>query len=426
LKKIIFWKPLQYLAVYCLLLICCLSGLSQIPLHGDESTWIYTSKNYEPFIHFDSKNAVWNESFWTLTQPPVAAYWIGLGRTLGGYDADHLNQPFDFFLTEEENIENGAIPEDALLWWSRFPMAILTSLSFLLLFILIQVGFGQLTSIIFLIFVLFNSFLFYCLRLALGEASLFFFFCLALVFASLGFEAWKKKELYPTSWIKKNLFYFILMSICIGLSAASKINGALAVFAGILLSQWIGFSQTDKRKKRWFLWGLPITIALTAFIVFTLVNPFLYPNPPVNALKLLMFRSHEMALQQQLFPDYQISGFIQHLRIDFMSIFQNDATIKFSGSWLVNVPFFLIGIYGIWSVWKKNNSLHPAALILLVFGAALSIPSLFSPLNYPRYFLFPVFFGLVLIVLGTTTLVSFIINKWKNKRSTLQQETEEN
>jgi dolichyl-phosphate-mannose--protein O-mannosyl transferase len=213
---------IRYLVIYGLLLFFCLWGLDQVPFHGDESSWISSSYTYEAFLHLDFKSDVWQESYWTLTQPPLPRYFIGLGRTLGGYNETQLNQPLDFFLTEAENIARGAYPEANLLHWSRLPMAVLTSFSLFLLFYLVELGFGKLTSTVFLGFILFNPFLFSNLRLALGEAPLLFFTCLSILFAVLGLKSWKAGGDPNPSATRKTIFWFLLMGVACGLAAASK------------------------------------------------------------------------------------------------------------------------------------------------------------------------------------------------------------
>ena len=84
------------------------------------------------------KSDVWQESYWTLTQPPLPRYFIGFGRRLGGFNESQLNQPIDFFLTEAENIAREAYPDEKLLHWARMPMAVLTSFSLFLLFYLME------------------------------------------------------------------------------------------------------------------------------------------------------------------------------------------------------------------------------------------------------------------------------------------------
>src|SRR5688572_15506160 len=104
-------------------------GLSQNPLEGDESHWIATSAQYEAFVTGDWNSPVWDVQYWTLTQPPVPRYFIGLGRTLGGFGLDTLNVPWDYSLDHDGNAQIGAIPRPALLWWSRVPMLLLALVS---------------------------------------------------------------------------------------------------------------------------------------------------------------------------------------------------------------------------------------------------------------------------------------------------------
>ncbi len=405
---------IRYLVIYSLLLFFCLWGLDKVPFHGDESSWISSSNSYEALLHLDLKSDVWQESYWTLTQPPLPRYFIGIGRRLGGYDETRLNQPIDFFLSEAENIARGAYPEAKLLSWSRLPMAVLTSFSLFILFYLMEIGFGKLAGAVFLGLSLFNPFLFSNLRLALGEAPLLFFLCLSMLFALLGLKSWKDSVERPQPSNSITIFWFLLMGAASGLAAASKLNGAFALFAGLLLLLWIGLHETQPTDQRLFKWILPLLTAALAFGTFVAVNPFLYSSPLMNALKMAMFRTHEMDLQQLHFPEYQIKGFSQHLVINTRNIFEQYASIRFNGAWLLNGLLCLTGIIGIF-LQKRSNALPYKAGIFLFFTAVVALPSLFTPLNYPRYFLFPVILSLMLISIGICYFINQTIFKEKKK-----------
>lgn len=410
------WIWIRYLVIFSIFLFSSIWKLGEIPYHQDESAWIYMSRNYETLLQHNFQDSIWKESFWTLTQPPVAGYIIGIGRNLGGIPADQVCQPYDFFVSQQENIANGAIPKPDLLWWSRFPMAILTSISLMILFLMIEHGFGLTSSMVFFLMTLLNKYLFYCLRLALGESSLLFFLCLAMVFASLAYHTWQNKTLPERKREMKTIIYFLIMSVMIGLSTASKLNGGFAVIAGITLSTFIGFSELEKTRRSRFIWGFPILISIVSFFTFFVVNPFLYASPFVNSLKLVMFRNLEIGIQRSTFSEYQISGITQHIQIDFQRILQDYASFHFPGAWVLNSFLFCAGLIILIRGYKKYKS-RSKSWILVLFGIIVSLPSLFTPLDYPRYFLFPVIFSLMLSSIGMSYFINQIILKWKKNGS---------
>ena len=66
---------------------------------------------------------------------------------MGGIGISELNTPYDFAEDYATNLENGAIPSDRLLAWSRFPMEILAAISILFGFILLNGIAGRIPGI---------------------------------------------------------------------------------------------------------------------------------------------------------------------------------------------------------------------------------------------------------------------------------------
>jgi hypothetical protein len=190
----------------------------------------------------------------------------------------------------------------------------------------------------------------------------------------------------------------------------------VALLAGLILLLWIGLHETEPANQRLFKWILPLLVAALAFVIFVVVNPFLYANPALNALKMAMFRKHEMDLQQLNFPEFQIKGLSQHLIINTINIFERFSSIRFTGTWLLNGLLCFLGVAGI-LLQKRSKLLNFQAGILLLFMTVIALPSLFTPLNYPRYYLFPVIFSLMLSSIGISFFINQIILKWKKKGS---------
>src|SRR2546421_7611967 len=116
---------LEPLLLGCVLFAIFYPRVQSTEFHGDESLWIATSYYFDAFVEGKFDSPVWNESYETLTQPPVGRYVVGIGRTIGGYGYRDLNRPWNFNLSDEENIARGNKPNPNLLWWSRVPMCIL-------------------------------------------------------------------------------------------------------------------------------------------------------------------------------------------------------------------------------------------------------------------------------------------------------------
>ena len=81
------------------------------------------------------------------------------------------------------------------------------------------------------------------------------------------------------------ILWFLLMGAMSGLAAASKLNGAFALFAGLLLLFWIGLHETEPANQRLFKWILPLLVAVLAFVTFVARQPLPLCQPSLECFK---------------------------------------------------------------------------------------------------------------------------------------------
>src|SRR5262245_46055780 len=89
-----FIQYIELTLVIGILAFVYLPNLNDVEFHPDESQWIGTSDAFESYLRLEFDSPVWAPSYWTLTQPPVARYMIGIGRYVGGYHRPELNHPW--------------------------------------------------------------------------------------------------------------------------------------------------------------------------------------------------------------------------------------------------------------------------------------------------------------------------------------------
>ena len=114
-------------------------------------------------------------------------------------------------------------------------------------------------------------------------------------------------------------------------------------------------------------------------------------------------RVNEMRLQQIAYPDSKIEGLAEHIQVVTGRIFQSYSAIHFDGALWINAIFFLIGLaYLMWNAiqYLRRSNLNSAAVTMLLVGTATSIPSLFTPLDWDRYYLLPIYFSTLAIAVG--------------------------
>ncbi len=425
-------QGLRLLEVWIVFSIFCATygnRIEKVEWHGDESQWIATSCYGEAFFDRDFTepewlsergidarftapdwvrralvvpNAahIWAAHYWTLTQPPLTRYTIALGRLLGGYEMADLNAPWDFEADYWTNCRFGACPARGLLWSVRAMMAFLAVLSGMTLFLLVRQYAGAAAGYTFVILFVGSAFLRLHLRRAMSESPLLFFTCLTLLLAVCFLRERRQG---------RALVWLALMGVGTGLAGAVKLNGLGMAAAGVALCGVGRFRRQGWRKglREFLLWSA-VFLLVTAF-TFTIVNPFLYPNPPARTVALFLFRGWEMRDQTTHTP-WVIPSLGARLWIIPRRLFK-DYTLT---HWpLLNQALLLAGLFFLgrssWR-WQRKKGGNPTALAILAVAAVTALPPLLTPLDWDRYYLYPVVFISVGVAVG---LGQLLILAWR-------------
>jgi len=436
-------KGLRLLEV---IVVCVVFGnayfgrLEAVRFHGDESHWIATSYFFEALTtpgfgepewlsqsvvpdKFPiperlvatlapeaSSTHVWSAHYWTLTQPPVTRYMIALGRIAGGYGVSHLNVPWDFDTTDAQNARMGAYPSRGLLWSSRAMMAFLSIVSGVILFLLVRHYAGAIAGYSFAGMYVGSWYLLMHLRRAMSEAPLLFFTTLALLCAARALTVAPRRLGRAVAWL-------LLMSVCAGLAGAAKLNGLALGFAAAVLCFVVAFRYCGRDMKRWrvaFLAAL-LVLAVTAG-VFILVNPFLYPQPWLRTVAMVQFRRWEMTNQAKN-TQWRIPNLSARLRILPLRIFSDYPAVHIE---FFNELLTLLGLYllfrGAWrwlrgkaGMFEGKATYAGIGIAILVVGAVTALPPLLTPLDWDRYYLYPVIFVSVSVAIS----LGWIASHWK-------------
>ena len=410
--------------------------VKQVPFHPDESQWIATSFYFEALfkhsgvlpewtaydVSFKGQPVtIWVENYWTLTQPPIPRYFIAIGRLIGGYSVEVLNYPWQFGLGYEENLELGAMPSPGLLWWSRLPMALLTVASGLILFSLLRNGVNRSSAYGFLVLFILTPYFSANLCRAMGEASVLFFSTLAIHFSS---KLLLSARRLPIAGKRKTFSiwgWMVGMSVAVGLAGASKLNGLLILVAVVLIILAVGIPTKNRLLLKKYGLSLIRMVIVSLFIigiVFVFVNPYLYPNPIYRTALMIKFRGHEMALQQSLYPGSVIAE-SSRSNVLFTRLFQDYVPFHFQVDWLIYCVFCGIGLYFLLRSsyrWFKGEHSGEVAVAILLVLLTVAVPSLFTPLDWDRYYMFPVAFISICTAIGVGSLLSFLVRqRWHTR-----------
>jgi hypothetical protein len=407
-----FLKYLEFFLLFLFLLGVYGNGIKKVAFQPDESQWISTSAVFEAYVSGDIHSPLWDSTYWNLTQPQLARYVIGVGRRLGGLDTADLNAPWDYQKDYAANTAECHIPSEQLLWWSRLPMIFLEVLSVCIGFVLLKRIGGRTPAYLWVGLCLLSRYLPQMLGRAMGESTLLV--CTAGCI-------WLSTRLLQVSDEKPQRLYlnFIFLAIFIGLAESAKLNGLAVLAAGFALAGIAAgrLKQNPTLKLRFGLISVLILIFVSQF-TFLVLNPFLW-NDPLKRISMLFFdRINEMHFQQIQYPAARLEGLVEHVQVEIPRIFQNYASLRFTGAVWLNLALCLIGVIvlGMKAIgYLKGRNQNQASLAVLLVGAAVSIPSLFTPLDWDRYYLFPVYFSTISIALGMGWLISFIYGSIQKK-----------
>lgn len=415
------FKLIETLLVIGLLAFFYCKDLSSVAFHIDESHWVGTSYMFEAYFKGEFWSEAWRENQHTVTNPPVPRYIIGASRFLVGYRIPDLNRAWEYSRNANFNVRRGAMPSDGLLWWSRLPMALLAVVSFWLGFLFIKTISGRPAAYIWVGFGIASSFFLLQLRRAMAEAPILFFVMLA---AWLCYLALRNIETHPEGVPRRTWVYLALSGVCIGLAGESKMNG-LSVGVGVILATaivlWKQREPLSNKLRQGALAGM--LVALTAALTFLGTYPYLWPNPLGLTAHVYQNRIAEMTFQSERPGQYPIRNLQERVTILPARIFDDYAVFHFPGAMLLNLGLTLLGVglllWGISTSFKRDEPVS-AAVTLLSFALTATIPTLFTLLDWDRYYLFSVFFSSLMIAIAIGWILQKLYNQVLGLRSKTQ------
>jgi hypothetical protein len=436
------------LAVFALALAVFLERAGRVGYNTDEGQFISTAQYFEyVFVDRDFRGPQWDETYWTLTQPPITRYILGAAIAIAGQSIPRVNlehriaevrgpdrerflDPRTFTderrLAEERRI---ARPSPAVLYSGRLPMAIFAAGAIGMAFLVgRRVGgtvAGLATSLLFLWAPLSTT----LMPRAHAEAPLIFFCMLSLWCAIRLVQS-------PRPWA-----WAVATGAAGGLAAGTKLTGLLAIAgvgaaAAAALAIWLW-----RREPATFVRGVWLGSAtLIALATFVAVNPFMWPDPIARTSAMLRFRQQELVGQRALNVEDSVPESLgTRAALLLQRTFIGEAPIaKRLGSlledrrddaprdadeagqargrpWIpIDAALALIGVVAMarGATWLGAESVSLAYLVAF-FGA--TAPNL--GLDWQRYYLPTVAVGLVPVGVGVAVVVDVIMRAaWRGAR----------
>ncbi len=382
-------------------------NMGNIPIHPDESHWIGLSAPFEAFIQGNFEHEYWKNLPAPYINPPMTYYVIGLTRNLGGYSADDLPPIYNFDLSYEENLARGRMPGQELLWWSRLGTTTGSILGLWVFFLILKKVQIAWVSYIWLVLILLTPYFRETLRQAMNEGPFLFFISLSVSMTLLVIQ--KAKSNSPNLISLNSISYLICAGLFAGLATQTKINGGILVI-GIwgTLALYIMRQSIPMNKKIMGLILTGIIISSSSLIIYIGTNPVLWTDTMMGLIKVLNDRADVLELQTNMVNNSAMSSTLARIETVSNRILIDLAILP---KVLPNGLFLLIGmvfmIKSTYRWWINKNSQH-GLVTLLITGLTLSIPPLFSPLDWPRYFFLPAFFFGIYAVIGLVIFINYL------------------
>ena len=422
-----------------------LGQASRVGYNTDEGQFISTAQYFE-FVFLDGQlgGAPWDETYWTLTQPPITRYILGAAIWLSdnpvprvnlehrieevrGPDRERFLDPAYFRderrLAEERRIDR---PSAAVLQAGRLPMALFGAGAALLLFLVARTLSGLIGGLVAAGGLLAAPLALQLLPRAHAEGPLICLTLLGLYLAILAARAAGR----PGS--SRHLALGALAGVVTGLAAATKLPAVLGMvalggFAGwaFVLGRWptwTGLAPSPAARvasaRTWRWAALAATLSLVVFIG---VNPFMWPGPVQRTLAMLQFRQQEVVGQRALNEELAVPDHLPtRVGLLLSETFVRQVPVARRTGIPLEAVLAVVGAGALaWSALHardRGGLVGPAALTLawvLLFLAGTA-PNL--GIDWDRYYLPTLSLGLILVGVGADVLVGAIGQAWRRSR----------
>lgn len=435
-------------------------GLVRVRYHGDEGAYLNDSAWFDQWLAGDFA-ALRQVDDSKLLDPPVGPLLIGLSRRLAGLDLS-VAYRWDYSQPGDQAIALSTAPTAAMLVAGRLPSALLTFGTIILLAALVLREQGYLASAVVTAFIVLNQGLMTALRQVMTEPPLLFFGMLGAILCARGLMLLARGS-------RRAPWLLLGAGVAIGLSTASKVNGAVALAALAGLITVVAVTRNRMRKsgtghfivKTFASALLPCAATLVVFIV---LSPFMW-NAPLSSLRAIIDRRIELsATGQRLQPQNALLTPGERIDAATWRLFTLDSTLNCDPrayglvvmnpstntfNWerpaaralladgvlcttttpwgevvrpltLLNIGLCLFGVAVIVAQQIQARRLIQPLTTLLVWWATLLLPIVFlSPLNWSRYYVLPVFFVTAFSGVGVASIVRDRLDKAQQSRHQL-------
>ncbi len=388
-------RMLESIIVLAVVAAAFYPGLAGLTFHVDESHWIGLSAPFEAFVGGRFSDPIWQTRQDKATNATVTYYVIGAARRLGGYTPDRLNRPWRWFIPREVNVAEGRMPEPGLLWWSRAGVTTTAIVAMWVFFILLRRAAGRPTAYAWLALALVSPYMRVTLRHAMNEGVLLCFVALATYATSRALPHLDRAADAPGAR-RRAAAWLAAGAVAAGIAAQTKLNGSLAAAGMMAVAALAALRVPEHWAARARRAGLAaLLIGGVSFTTFVAANPSLWPDPARESVRAVRARAAMTKAQLQQSDRRRLNGTPGRASIVLGRVFADHAIVPLRAAgpilFAVGAGVAIAGLFA----WARRRHQNHALASLVAIGAAMSLPMLFTPLDWARFYMLPVvYFGM--------------------------------
>jgi hypothetical protein len=470
IKRFLLWKRrpsfINFItAIMVILLLTRIntlySGLDELDRHWDEGNWICGSYFYYLlFIKKDVQHEDWFKHI-SYDQPPIGKYFMGLGLDVIGnkqmkdnkclvewhkldaryclkniverIEENYSKQEWESYtfcqrlygkIRFMDIPKRGGFPEDEYFSPGRktgFFFTILTSI--LLLMICAKFLNSLFTGTLAVLIYLTNNVTVPGIQYAVADSICTTFTLLSLITLLFLFNTLKeysdappdKKQARKNTLHKRIIPLTLLEGLFLSLAVGTKFLTTympVTVAAAFTLNTLI---QIKSQRKKEALLNIVIlaTITTTALTLFILGNPFLYPHPMENTMKMLEYRLNMMDVQSSIFRTPMNSP---SNRINV--VYEKGILLKYRFNPVERLGYIIILLTGMLFLIKKTSSelsarfLGPHAIIILWTATAFIVNGSIVHMEWDWYYIPFALCTSIILGLGVETIIKKMLERY--------------
>jgi 4-amino-4-deoxy-L-arabinose transferase-like glycosyltransferase len=415
------------LVAHCSFLIALflyiLAGTPLVPFHGDESTIMFASRDYDYwFVQGDINQMLYSESPASLIEQEVrlrngiiSKLLAGFAWHSAGYTLDDVNGPWDWSGDYNYNLRHEHRPSDGFLHAARWSSAVLLAAGVFVIFALGWMLGGVPVAYLASLYYALNPVLLLNGRRIMMEGSLTLF-TLLIVLVGVWFLRSFVHKLESTSIPEKIKGEFwiaaLVLGVVSGLALASKQTAAFVLIA-VYGTCFIYMRLSFIRSKRAFSLGDGIAglglATIVTILIFYALNPVWWGNPIGRTIMALRDRQSLLNIQLSAFGGYtgdNIAGFWRQVFVALpqyyevpvwqeyvggeITLYESSLLqgVSIGGSTVGGILLLIATLVGVWALIRDKRLNAPLRAIIGGWALIVTLAALLlTPFEWQRYYL---------------------------------------